>query len=222
MSTNQYGLDNDYFERKIAILHRDGLRNWTPDELARELARMSRTADNTVMYEYEFCGEIIDEKKALIASLRNDLQEAIAIDCDDDAKDACDEVERTGTPGSVIREMNDELVDMRAKLTERDARLEELEQRESESGIATKLINKWVNDHCQPIPWDKCIEIIAIITKMSGEEKQRLLDLGDDLPQASAEPSAPDCLTCSDHGAVGNILNAEPCPDCTQIPKMEI
>lgn len=25
----------------------------------------------------------------------------------------------------------------------------------------------------------------------------------------------PDCLTCNDHGAVGNILNAEPCPDCT-------
>lgn len=27
--------------------------------------------------------------------------------------------------------------------------------------------------------------------------------------------AAPDCLTCNDHGAVGNILNAEPCPDCT-------
>lgn len=54
MSVNSYGLDNDYFERKIAILHRDGLRNWTPDELARELARMSRTADASVMHEPEF------------------------------------------------------------------------------------------------------------------------------------------------------------------------
>lgn len=27
--------------------------------------------------------------------------------------------------------------------------------------------------------------------------------------------AAPDCLTCNDHGAVGNIMNAEPCPDCT-------
>lgn len=96
MSTNQYGLDNDYFERKIAILHRDGLRNWTQAELARELARMSRTADNTVMYEYEFCGEIIDEKKSMIYSLRKDLQES----------------------GDVIREMNDELVDLRARLAE--------------------------------------------------------------------------------------------------------
>ena len=25
----------------------------------------------------------------------------------------------------------------------------------------------------------------------------------------------PACLTCNDHGAVGNILTAEPCPDCT-------
>ena len=29
-------------------------------------------------------------------------------------------------------------------------------------------------------------------------------------------PAQPDCLTCSDHGAVGNILTAEPCPDCTR------
>lgn len=30
-------------------------------------------------------------------------------------------------------------------------------------------------------------------------------------------PAAPDakCRTCSGHGAVGNILTAEPCPDCT-------
>jgi len=62
MSSNQYGLDNDYFERKIAILHRDGLRNWRPDELARELARMSRTADKSVMHETEFAAPV-DERQ---------------------------------------------------------------------------------------------------------------------------------------------------------------
>ena len=31
--------------------------------------------------------------------------------------------------------------------------------------------------------------------------------------QASSQP---ECLTCNDHGAVGNILTAEPCPDCTR------
>ena len=33
-------------------------------------------------------------------------------------------------------------------------------------------------------------------------------------------PAAPaaECRTCSGHGAVGNILTAEPCPDCTPAP----
>lgn len=56
---------------------------------------------------------IITQQKNMIASLREDLQEAIAIDCNDDAIDACAEVERTGTPGDVIREMNDELACLR-------------------------------------------------------------------------------------------------------------
>ena len=35
--------------------------------------------------------------------------------------------------------------------------------------------------------------------------------------QPAAAGAAPECLTCSDHGAVGNILTAEPCPDCTRL-----
>lgn len=31
------------------------------------------------------------------------------------------------------------------------------------------------------------------------------------------DAATPECLTCSDHGAVGNILTAEPCPDCTRL-----
>ena len=31
------------------------------------------------------------------------------------------------------------------------------------------------------------------------------------------DAASPECLTCSDHGAVGNILTAEPCPDCTRL-----
>ena len=30
------------------------------------------------------------------------------------------------------------------------------------------------------------------------------------------DAATPECLTCNDHGAVGNILTAEPCPDCTR------
>jgi hypothetical protein len=35
--------------------------------------------------------------------------------------------------------------------------------------------------------------------------------------QQGAYAALPECLTCSDHGAVGNILTAEPCPDCTRL-----
>lgn len=42
-----------------------------------------------------------------------------------DAMDACAEIEREGVPGDVIREMNDELVDLRAQLAERDSLLRE-------------------------------------------------------------------------------------------------
>lgn len=69
MSNNQYGLDNDYFERKIAILHRDGLKNWMPDELARELARMSRTADKSVMQEPEFAAPVVERQETVVIDL---------------------------------------------------------------------------------------------------------------------------------------------------------
>lgn len=34
-------------------------------------------------------------------------------------------------------------------------------------------------------------------------------------------PSAPDCATCNDEGAVGNILDTVPCPDCAAAPPAE-
>lgn len=54
MASNPHGLDYKYFECKIAAMYRDGLSSWRPDELARELMRMSRTADAAVMLEPEF------------------------------------------------------------------------------------------------------------------------------------------------------------------------
>lgn len=50
---NRYGLDVDYFKRKLKIIIRD-VDNYTPSELARELARMSRTSDSKVLLEEEF------------------------------------------------------------------------------------------------------------------------------------------------------------------------
>ena len=50
---NEYGLDVSYFKNWLMRVHRD-IKQYTPDELARELARMSRTADDKVMKEDEF------------------------------------------------------------------------------------------------------------------------------------------------------------------------
>jgi hypothetical protein len=62
--TNRYGVDVDYFEKWIKRSLSD-LSNYKPDELARELARMARTADSEVLREPEFSIE-----PDLIASLR--------------------------------------------------------------------------------------------------------------------------------------------------------
>ena len=41
---------------------------------------------------------------------------------------------------------------------------------------ASRLIDAWVAERGQ-IPWAKAVEIVAIVTKMSEEEKQRLIGL---------------------------------------------
>ena len=38
---------------------------------------------------------------------------------------------------------------------------------------------------------------------------------GTSMIDGHAVSSESDCMTCSSHGAVGNVINAEPCPDCT-------
>lgn len=47
---NRYGVDTCYFEKKLKSVLRD-IANYTPDELARELARLSKTADPEVILE---------------------------------------------------------------------------------------------------------------------------------------------------------------------------
>lgn len=50
---NRFGLDMHYFKRRLNRLIRD-LADFPPDEAARELARMARTAESTVLSEVEF------------------------------------------------------------------------------------------------------------------------------------------------------------------------
>ncbi len=52
-SSNVHGLDVHYFRTKMERMLR-GMSSYTPDEFARECARMSVTADATVLNESEF------------------------------------------------------------------------------------------------------------------------------------------------------------------------
>lgn len=50
---NEYGLNVDYFKRYFELMLRDA-DSYTPDEMARSLARMSVVADKSVIGEPEF------------------------------------------------------------------------------------------------------------------------------------------------------------------------
>ncbi|MGU5685240.1 hypothetical protein ACV1DN_13610 [Aeromonas allosaccharophila] len=51
--TNEYGLDVDYFRKRLKRVLR-GIERYTPEELARELARTAATASQEVLNEPEF------------------------------------------------------------------------------------------------------------------------------------------------------------------------
>lgn len=51
---NMYGLDDQYFKKWLKRVLDSGLEYYTPQELARELARMSKAAAPEVMHEPEF------------------------------------------------------------------------------------------------------------------------------------------------------------------------
>lgn len=54
--------------------------------------------------------------------------------------------------------------------------------------LAAKLIDTWRAVHGRPVPWEKAVEITAITTSMSSEERERLLAMAD-APASNAAPS---------------------------------
>lgn len=67
----------------------------------------------------------------------------------------------------------------------------------------------------KPTWWRKrADEIEAQVALTGSPEAMRCYTDMRTLLQAATE-TAPECQTCNDHGAVGNVLTAEPCPDCT-------
>lgn len=67
---NEYGLDANYFAAKLKLILRD-ISRYTPAEMARELARMSLTADKSVLGEDEFLPVAINAKLPEIGNLIN-------------------------------------------------------------------------------------------------------------------------------------------------------
>ncbi|MCF6459077.1 hypothetical protein [Pseudoalteromonas sp. MMG024] len=67
---NRYGLDASYFTSKLEQLIRD-IDNYTPDEFARVMARMSKTADKNVVLEPEFQS---NESEAKVTELKQLLK----------------------------------------------------------------------------------------------------------------------------------------------------
>lgn len=60
---NRYGVDRDYFIKKMEIIIRD-MADYTPSELARSLGRLAVTANSETMREPEFnIGCMADEPK---------------------------------------------------------------------------------------------------------------------------------------------------------------
>lgn len=55
--TNNHGLDVDYFSRKMERML-NGAASYTRSEWARECARMARVADEAVLQEDEFVGDL--------------------------------------------------------------------------------------------------------------------------------------------------------------------
>lgn len=66
---NRYGVDAPYFHGKLSLVLRD-LADYMPDELARELGRLAKTADAETLLEPEFCGGSRDELAGLLRSTR--------------------------------------------------------------------------------------------------------------------------------------------------------
>jgi hypothetical protein len=69
---NEYGLDYKYFIKKLSLVIRDADR-YTPDEMARELARLSVTADGSIILEKEFVNADLARANVMCNGLRKSL-----------------------------------------------------------------------------------------------------------------------------------------------------
>ncbi len=74
---------------------------------------------------------------------------------------------------------------------------------------ASLLMNSWVTEHKTQMPWDKAIELIAVVTKMPDEEKQRLLCLDDQYELVSKRLAEAERRNSVLHEALQALINAD-------------
>lgn len=67
---NSYGLDVDYFRKKLKGVI-SSIDNTTPIEMSRSLARLAKTADESVLAEPEFLAEKVPHAAATALALLN-------------------------------------------------------------------------------------------------------------------------------------------------------
>lgn len=157
--------------------------------------------------EYEDIGPLAELCRTLERELSAATARIAAVQGD---LDVLATVVRTGYAPSSEREWTDDIfrrtalvaIEQRELTQKAEARIAEMEKEEPRETLASRLIDAWCADKGKQIPWAKAIQIVAIVTKQSNDERDRLLRLGD-------EDGA--CEMCGRHDPV-----AAPSPDVSE------
>lgn len=136
------------------------------------------------MLEYRINGKMLEdpdvtEDFAVALAVANgdnsDMAEALTYKSRELAK-ALEDVKAANLTAETMRVQKEDFMKL---ADERRAELEALKEDLANHDSATKLINAWVDANGKQIPWNKAIDIIAIVTKMPEVERRRLLDMDD-------------------------------------------
>jgi predicted RNA-binding Zn-ribbon protein involved in translation (DUF1610 family) len=126
-----------------------------------------------------------------------------------DAKEACAEVERTGAPGDVIREMNDELVDIRAERDDYKSRWLAGCEALKLIGIHARHAEKLVKSCREKLEVDSVGK--GFIEALDGFIGALGSDDGTHCESVEAKSA---CSRCGDWGHIETEDSARDCPEC--------
>lgn len=84
--------------------------------------------------------------------------------------------------------LEDQVTELQHMLEASDKALAHAQDTIENEGTARRLIQLWVDQHGEPMPWHMAVEITAIVTKMDPAERDRLLAMDDTAPVPAPEP----------------------------------